>query len=128
MPTRLQAKLFPHSPRAGWFTERDHPVRVGPAPPDCRPSRHSTDGEVRAGDANEERADPLGRTLEHELRQFGAINEPDRRETDRELAGGRSEVDDDQPALVFGKDGSGLTQDRCERIVISEQPSTRKRR
>ena len=123
MPTRLQAKLLPQSLAARRLTECDRPVRVGPAPPRRRPLRHPADGEIGPRDANENRADPLGRALDHKLCQLGAVNEPDRPEADRQLTSGRSEVEDGQPPLVFGKDGSRLTQDRCESILV---PSNRR--
>jgi len=123
MPTRLQAKLLPQSLSAGRFTDRDRPVRVGPAPPGRRPPRHPADGELGLGDANENRGDPLGRTLEHQGRQLGAVNQPDRPEADRQLAGGRPEVEDGQPSLVFAEDRSRLTEDRCESLLV---PSNRR--
>ena len=123
VPTGLQAKFLPEPLSPGRFADRDHPVRVGPAPPGRRPLGHPADGEIGPGDANENRADPLGRSLEHQLRQFGTVHQPDRPEADRQLAGGRSEVEDGQPPLVFGKDGSRLTQDRCESVLV---PSNRR--
>ena len=123
MPTGLQAKLLPQP-----LSRADSQIaitRSGSARHHQVVDRWATPPTARLVPATRTRTAPI-RSAGPSSTSFVSSERstsPTALQADRQLAGGRSEVEDGQPPLVFGKDGSRLTQDRCESVLV---PSNRR--
>ena len=96
--------------------EHDHASRSIPAPPRAGRRRHAAWHDCGTNEPRSQRGQPCRRSLEHELRELGAVDQSDGPDAHRELGRGRSEVHRHWPAVAGRMHRTRPAQHHIERL------------